>query len=257
MVNLEWTPRLEKAFKKLQTKSQSSSVALSLNPAETRTLKEADSILKKSNGPECVDVDLIKRVSALLLRYRASTASSGGDTDSKESIDSSDASEDWIHVMVKGSSVYVPTPAPKERSPELDRIMEGIKAQLAEKEYQRMVSSIDPSANGNSIASGIKQDLKEMKDIKAHMIGIVNVLYTGVAVFTAVFMISAHFTNDLGMRVLLAFLAFVLIVACEAYLYSRHASEATAAPKKKKKVMPKLPDDVVVTTKTFLKEKSS
>ncbi|KAF9168176.1 hypothetical protein BGX21_003489 [Mortierella sp. AD011] len=257
MVNLQWTPRLEKAFKKLQTKSRSSSVALSLNPLETRTLKEVDSILEKPNGPECVDVDLIKRVSALLLKYSSSASNNGGGECSKESVDSNDTSEDWVHVMIKGSSVYVPKPAPKERSPELDRIMEGIKAQLAEKEYQRMISSIDPNANGNLIASSIKQDLKEMKDIKAHMIGIVNVLYTGVAVFTAVFMISAHFTDDLGKRVLLAFLGFVLIVACEAYLYSRHTSDVTAAPRKKKEIMSKLPYDAVVTTKSSIKEKRS
>ncbi|KAF9116795.1 hypothetical protein BGX27_010412 [Mortierella sp. AM989] len=250
MVNLEWTPRLEKAFKKLQAKSQSSSTTPSLNPVETSTLKEVNSVLEKPNGPEYVDVDLIKRVSALLLKYATSS-----NTDLKEAVDSNDTSEDWIHAMVKGSSVYVPKPAEKERSPELDRIMEGVKAQLAEKEYQRMVSTIDPNTNSNSLASGIKQDLRELKDVKAHMIGIVNVLYTGAAVFTAVFLISAHFTDDLGMRVLLAFLAFILIVACEAYLYSRHVSEATALPKKKKNLS-KLPDNAVITTKTFLKEKT-
>jgi hypothetical protein len=86
------------------------------------------------------------------------------------------------------------------QSPELERLMDGIKAQLAEKEYQRMVSNIDPDTlNASSIASGIRQDMKDMKEVKAHAIGIVNVLYTGAAVFTAVFMISAHFTEDLGM----------------------------------------------------------
>ncbi|KAI8601659.1 endoplasmic reticulum-based factor for assembly of V-ATPase-domain-containing protein [Dissophora ornata] len=112
-----------------------------------------------------------------------------------------DTSEDWIHSMIKGSSVYVPKPAPKERNPELDRIMEEIKAQVAEKEYQRMISSIDPSSKNGSIASGLRQDLKDMQDVKAHTIGIINVLYTGAAVFTAVFMISAHFTEDLGKSV--------------------------------------------------------
>lgn len=78
--------------------------------------------------------------------------------------------------------------------------MDGIKAQLAEKEYQRMISNIDPDTfNSSSIASGIRQDMKDMKDVKAHTMSIINVLYTGAAVFTAVFMISAHFTEDLGM----------------------------------------------------------
>ncbi|KAF9434280.1 hypothetical protein BGZ76_008279 [Entomortierella beljakovae] len=159
--------------------------------------------------------------------------------------------------MIRGSSVYVPKPPPKERSPELEHIMEGVKAQLAEKEYQRMISSITPGVNNNTLASGIKQEMKDMKDIKAHMIGIVNVLYTGAAVFTAVYMISGHFTDDLGMRVLLSLLAFVLIVACEAYLYSRHASESTAVPKKKKKNETLLPEDVIITKTKYIKEKST
>ncbi|KAG0263944.1 hypothetical protein BG011_007777 [Mortierella polycephala] len=155
--------------------------------------------------------------------------------------------------MIKGSGVYIPKPAPKERNPELDRIMEGVKAQIAEKEYQRMVSSISTS-NDSSVAHNIRQDIKEMQDVKAHAMGIINIIYTGAAVFTAVFMISSHFVQDLGMRVLLAFFSFVLIVACEAYLYLRHASSATAGPSKKR--TKKSPDDVIVTTRTFIKEKS-
>ncbi|KAF9940109.1 hypothetical protein BGZ67_008288 [Mortierella alpina] len=134
------------------------------------------------------------------------------------------------------------------RNPELDRLMEGFKAQVAEKEYQRMVSSIDPNAS-SSLASNLRQDLKDLKDVKAHTIGIINVLYTGGAVFTAVFLISAHFTQDLGMRILLSFLAFVLIVACEAYLYVRHSSIAAGGPASKR--TRKTPDDVVVTTRSF------
>lgn len=78
--------------------------------------------------------------------------------------------------------------------------MDNIKAQVAEKEYQRMVSSIDASAGESlSIGSSLKQDMKEMQEVKAHLTGIINVLYTGGAVFMAVFMLSAHFTDDLGM----------------------------------------------------------
>ena len=140
--------------------------------------------------------------------------------------------------------------------------MEGYKAKLAEKEYQRMISSLDPnsptSVASSTIAYNIRQDMKELKEVKAHAIGIVNVLYTGGAVFTAVFMISAHFTEDLGKRVLLAFLAFVLIVACEAYLYSRHA-QGTSETSSKTRRTRKLPADVVIATRTIGggKEKSA
>ncbi|KAF9921483.1 hypothetical protein BGZ65_010315 [Modicella reniformis] len=260
MVNLEWTPRLDKAFRKLHAKATTTaSPTLKLNEDETRTAEDVGALLESTEQPVCADLDLIKRVSGLLLKYSSSANSKQdiGDNGDNHVHDANGAFEDWIHVMIKGSSVYIPKSPPKERSPELEQIMEGIKAQIAEKEYQRMVSSIDPDAgSGSSIAGSIRQDVKEMKEIKAHAIGIINVLYTGAAVFTAVFMISGHFTEDLGKRVLLAFLAFVLIVACEAYLYSRHVSAAnTPASRGRKK--PKLPDDVVITTRSFVKDKSA
>ncbi|KAF9951410.1 hypothetical protein BGZ70_001001 [Mortierella alpina] len=205
MVCLEWTPRLERAFKKLQNAAKQDE-ALLITDEDQQTISEVD-IMLGTHAPECVEMDLVRRVSMLLRKH------------STGSINDNGAREDWIHVMVQGSGVYIPKAAPKERNPELDRLMEGFKAQVAEKEYQRMVSSIDPNAS-SSLANNLRQDLKDLKDVKAHTIGIVNVLYTGGAVFTAVFLISAHFTQDLGMRILLSFLAFVLIVACEAYLSS-------------------------------------
>jgi hypothetical protein len=87
------------------------------------------------------------------------------------------------------------------QSPELERIMEGIKAQVAEKEYQRMISSIDSNGDNGplTIGSSLRQDMKEMQEVKAHLTGIINVLYTGGAVFLAVFLLSSHATDDLGM----------------------------------------------------------
>ncbi|KAG0324751.1 hypothetical protein BGZ99_001471 [Dissophora globulifera] len=197
MVNLIWTPRLERAFQKLDAISSSKAPLTSSmktpwpNAEETQTVQEV-SLLLQSKDRVFVEFDLIRRVSAMLLKYDRSTASP---------TDSSDASEDWVHVMIKGSAVYIPKPAPKERSPELDRIMDDVKAKLAEREYRRMISSIDYTASSNgSISSGIRQDMKELKEVKAHTIGIINVLYTGAAVFTAVYMISGHFTEDLGKR---------------------------------------------------------
>ncbi|KAF9320640.1 hypothetical protein BG003_005389 [Podila horticola] len=242
MVNLIWTPRLEAAFHKVETLHKQQQTDLTHD--ETETLHQVQRHLTGTPETVSVDMDLVKRVSALLLKY--------GRISNPE--DASD--EDYIHTMIKGSSVYMPKAPPKERNPELDRIMEGIKAQVAEKEYQRMVSSINGPTD--TVASHLRQDIQDMKDVKAHTIGIANVLYTGVAVFMAVFMISKHFTDDLGKRVLLAFLGFVLIVACEAYLYSRHASvSSTGDGFSRKKKTKKLPDDVVIATRTFVSTKKS
>ncbi|KAF8934613.1 hypothetical protein BGZ52_003823 [Haplosporangium bisporale] len=242
MVNLKWTPRLEAAFHKVETLHKQHQTDSTHD--ETETLNQVQGHLKATPENVCVDMDLVKQVSALLLKYKRISNPE----------DASD--EDYIHTMIKGSSVYLPKVAPKERNPELDRIMEGIKAQVAEKEYQRMVSSI--SGPTDSVATHLRQDIQDMKDVKAHAIGIVNVLYTGAAVFTAVFMISKHFTDDLGKRILLAFVGFVLIVTCEAYLYSRHASvSSTGDGFSRKKKSKKLPDDVVITTRTFVSTKKS
>ncbi|KAF9337133.1 hypothetical protein BG006_006163 [Podila minutissima] len=242
MVNLKWTPRLEAAFHKVETLHKQHQTDLTHD--ETETLEQVQGHLITPQENASVDMDLVKRVSTLLLKY--------GRISNTE--DTSD--EDYIHTMIKGSSVYVPKAPPKERNPELDRIMEGIKAQVAEKEYQRMVSSINGPTN--TVASHLRQDIQDLKDVKAHAIGIVNVLYTGAAVFTAVFLISKHFTDEIGKRVLLAFLGFVLIVACEAYLYSRHASaSSTGDGFSRKKKNKRLPDDVVVTTRTFVSTKKS
>ncbi|KAF9099708.1 hypothetical protein BGX23_000082 [Mortierella sp. AD031] len=260
MVDMEWTPRLESAFKRVQDrkKSLSTTTKATFTPDETRTAQEVDAFLAETGAHECVSLDLVKRVSALLLKYSSTRSSGEADTSTVNA-----SSEDWIHTIIKGSCVYVPKAPPKERSPELDRMMEGYRAQAAEKEYQRMIATIDPSspssAATSTIAYNLRQDMQDLKDVKAHAIGIVNVLYTGVAVFTAVFMISAHFTDDLGKRVLLAFLAFVLIVACEAYLYTRHAqtaSHSSAGPGSKR--TKKMPEDVVISTRTIgSKEKSA
>jgi hypothetical protein len=78
MVNLEWTPRLESAFKRLQHRHSSTTVTFT--PDETKTIKEVDAFLKEAKAkaaPECVNLDLVKRVSALLLKY----SSSSGDVD--------------------------------------------------------------------------------------------------------------------------------------------------------------------------------
>ncbi|KAG0276196.1 hypothetical protein BGZ95_007851 [Linnemannia exigua] len=265
MVDLEWTPRLESAFKRLQarhkslllhTSTSSTKATTALTPDETKTARNVNDFLEgvKEATPECVDLELVKRVSAMLLKY--SSSSSSDDVDSRNGVNAS--SEDWIHTMIKGSSVYVPKAAPKERSPELEKLMDGYKAQVAEKEYQRMISTIDrdspQSAASSTIAYNLRQDMKDLKEVKAHAIGIVNVLYTGGAVFTAVFMISAHFTEDIGKRVLLAFLAFVLIVMCEAYLYTRHAQAASGTAGSRKRTK-KLPEDVVIASRVIGKEK--
>jgi len=85
MVDLEWTPRLESAFKRLQDRKKSLVATAktqqqhaTFTPDETKTVQEVDALLARVGTPECVNLDLVKRVSALLLKY----SSGSGDADS-------------------------------------------------------------------------------------------------------------------------------------------------------------------------------
>lgn len=79
MVAMEWTPRLESAFKRLQDRKKSlSSTSTSFTPDETKTAQEVDTFLTDTKKKECVDLDLVKRVSALLLKYSSSTGDASG-----------------------------------------------------------------------------------------------------------------------------------------------------------------------------------
>lgn len=69
MVKLEWTPRLDKAFQKLHAKTTTTSPTLKLDADETKTLEDVGALLQSTEQPACVDMDLVKRVSALLLKH--------------------------------------------------------------------------------------------------------------------------------------------------------------------------------------------
>jgi hypothetical protein len=79
---MEWTPRLESAFKRLQDRnkslrpaSTSTTTTSPFTPDETKTLQDVDTFLAatKKHECKCVGLDLVKRVSALLLKYSSIT----------------------------------------------------------------------------------------------------------------------------------------------------------------------------------------
>lgn len=68
MVNLTWTPRIEAAFHKVATLHKQHQTDLTHD--ETETLNQVQGHLKATPENVCVDMDLIKQVSALLLKYK-------------------------------------------------------------------------------------------------------------------------------------------------------------------------------------------
>ncbi|KAK9762183.1 hypothetical protein K7432_012330 [Basidiobolus ranarum] len=99
-----------------------------------------------------------------------------------------------LHKLVKGSQVYSEPPKPRIRSPELIAHLEKIKAELANKEYASMVKNVE-TEDGLSI----QLDLNELKEIKGQLTAIINILFTMVSVFMALFWVGYTVTNDIGM----------------------------------------------------------
>lgn len=67
MVNLTWTPRLEAAFHKVETLHKQHQTDLTHD--ETETLEQVQGHLTAPQENASVDMDLVKRVSTLLLKY--------------------------------------------------------------------------------------------------------------------------------------------------------------------------------------------
>ncbi|KAF9969557.1 hypothetical protein BGZ73_008046 [Actinomortierella ambigua] len=253
MVNILWTERLRHAFEEyvrvaknanspfhdanilsqVEAALRERSLAAHAYKAQTTPSVASSSAdtqpsTQPTPPPPSVDLELIRKVSATLLAYEKKTVG--------EREPGSGPSEYWIHSLLKGSAVYVPPPPAKEKashSPELERILNEARAQIAAKDYNRMVDSISGSSG-----TGLREQMAELRGLKSTLISIVNILYTGVAVFIAVYMLSKHVFEDVGMRFLLGFLGFTMIVASESYLYYRHVTGDERAPSRKTKRSP-------------------
>lgn len=74
--------------------------------------------------------------------------------------------------------------------------MDKLRSQQQERDYKRMVSSVITSED-QKFNLGIKPD--ELKEVKSHIATIFNILFSMVAVYTAVFKASKTIMDDLGL----------------------------------------------------------
>ncbi|KAG0228038.1 hypothetical protein BGW42_002456 [Actinomortierella wolfii] len=236
MVNVIWTERMQHAFEDYvrlakDTDSSIHDSALlkqveetlrqsSTSPTPKEQEKEQEAIASPctSQPPAFVDIDLLRKVSGSLLAYEKMPRRNDDGTYVTQSTETSNY---WIHELLKGSGVYVPPPPPQKKNPELERILDEARAQIAAKEYDRMMDGI---TGASSDSGSLRDQMADLREFKSTLIAIANILYTGIAVFVAVYMLSKHVYEDIGMRFLLGFLGFILIVACESYLYYRHVT---------------------------------
>jgi len=179
-----------------------------------------DRLRKYIKGSACLPLDLVKEVSNFLVKR-----------DGKIGRDIS-FSHFWLHELLTGSGVYVEAEQKlkgKPKNPELMARLEGILAEQANKEYARMIGRV---ASSYDVETFKLLDTEEFSSIRGQLTAIINITFTVVSVFAAVYHVAQNITGDTGMRILLAGVGCVLVGAAETFLYMRHL---TGYDKKKQK----------------------
>lgn len=92
-----------------------------------------------------------------------------------------------------------------------------------------MVSNI-PGAENASVTRMQATERQEMNTAKNQITAIVNIMFTIVAVFVAVYWISPSVTDDIGYRILLSLSFCVIVGIAETWLYIRYVSEPSPSP---------------------------
>ncbi|KAH6600910.1 hypothetical protein BASA61_002122 [Batrachochytrium salamandrivorans] len=92
-------------------------------------------------------------------------------------------------------------PKPREITPEYTAFMNKVKTKLENQEYEQMIRKI-PGGKAGDESSGLAYDISELRKVSSQMMSLVNILFSMVAVFAALFVFSEHVWNDPGLRVL-------------------------------------------------------
>jgi len=162
------------------------------------------SYLKASS---CIPLDLIKEVSKFLVSQDGKLGKEIG------------FSRYWLHELLSESGVYMEPRKEKVKNPELLARLEKILAEQANKEYARMVGQV---ASSYDVETFKLLDTEEFQSVRGQLTAIINITFTVVAVFAAVYHVAQTITGDTGMRVLLAFTGSVIVGVAETFLYMRY-----------------------------------
>jgi hypothetical protein len=139
-----------------------------------------------------------------------------------------ETSQYWLHELVRGSRIYTPPALPEPtRNPELMARLERIRIAQENQEYARMVGHIVPASTLPGGASAPITEAEEWQQSKRQLTAIVNVLFSMVGVFVAVFWVTDMVTDDLAYRVLWSLLASFIVAAAEIWLYVRYMDRDT------------------------------
>ncbi|CAG8492012.1 7868_t:CDS:2 [Paraglomus occultum] len=177
--------------------------------------------LKTSSG---IPLDLMKEVSNFLVSKDGKLGNEIG------------FSRFWLHELLKGSGIFVEKRKDRVKNPQLMARLEQILAEQANKEYVRMISNV---ASSYDVETFKLLDTEEFSSIRGQLTAIINITFTMVAVFAAVYHVAQTITGDTGMRVLLALTGSVVVGIAETFLYMRYLTGYAKKEEKKEQRAPR------------------
>jgi len=141
-------------------------------------------------------------------------------------------SQFWLHELLNGSGIYVEKRKEQVKNPQLMARLEQILAEQANKEYARMIGRV---ASSYDVETFKLLDTEEFSSIRGQLTAIINITFTMVAVFAAVYHVAQTITGDTGMRVLLALTGSVVVGIAETFLYMRYLTGYATKEEKKER----------------------
>lgn len=116
--------------------------------------------------------------------------------------------------LLQKSGFYYPVVKKREPTKEYIKMMDDVKAILAQKEYDEMTKDIQ----------SVKEpgwDVNEWKLVNTQMTSIINVLFSMIAVFAAVFYLGELAVIDVGLRVLLSLAGALIVGIAEGWFFTK------------------------------------
>ncbi|KAI8908833.1 endoplasmic reticulum-based factor for assembly of V-ATPase-domain-containing protein [Powellomyces hirtus] len=123
-----------------------------------------------------------------------------------------------LQTLVHGSCIHLQPPPPRTKSPELVKILDDIKAELANREYAEMTKNVSFQRDSMRAPLNIGG---ELRDAFRSLSAVFNVLLSIAAVFAAVFWVSGTVTQDIGKRTLLSLFGALMVAIAEGWFFAK------------------------------------
>lgn len=133
---------------------------------------------------------------------------------------SSDRPPVYLHKLLEGSELCLPSPVTAPRDPELEARIQKLKAQQLNREYDRMTSDVDVC---RSRSSPLTQVGAEVRQVRQQSWAVVNLLVTVGGTFAFFYKAVEYSLPDphIALQVLAALFASIVVAVAELYFLIR------------------------------------